>query len=554
MRKIFFTAVLMFIGITSPAQTYKLGDIDFDNDVSIVDVMMLVDIILNGYAPFSVEPTSVAVAQDETATVSVSGGYNLYEVMSDNTGIVEASLTGNVITLKAVSAGETTVTVKDVLTFRTIEIPVTVGHGALQVATTEISLSAGEEGTVGITSGSGSYSVVSSDMNVAYAYVEGSTVFITGVGGGSATVTVTDTESGQTQAITVSVEFFPLVLSATSLTLYVGNQSTVNITSGNGSFIVRSSDTGIATASLSGFSINVTAVAEGTATITVTDIRSGQTATIEVGIFQQLALSSSNLSLLAGNTATVEINSGSGSYSVRSNSTGTATATISNNSVVISAVNAGLAVITVTDTNSSQTATISVTVTHPTCPDGNHPHLIDLGLPSGTKWSCCNVGSNMPEGYGWYYAWGETNSKTTYNWSTYKYCSGTIGTCSDLGTSISGTKYDVAYSKWNGTRQMPTKTQCDELVNNCSREWTTLNGINGCKFTSKINGKSIFLPVAGYISNTEYIDKGSYGYYWTGTKYADNSNCAYSFGISRTKASTGYAYRYEGRPIRPISK
>ena len=47
-------------------------------------------------------------------------------------------------------------------------------------------------------------------------------------------------------------------------------------------------------------------------------------------------------------------------------------------------------------------------VSNTTCPDGNHPHLIDLGLPSGTKWACCNIGAITPEGYGEYYRWAET--------------------------------------------------------------------------------------------------------------------------------------------------
>ena len=50
-----------------------------------------------------------------------------------------------------------------------------------------------------------------------------------------------------------------------------------------------------------------------------------------------------------------------------------------------------------------------------TCPDANHPHMIDLGLPSGTKWACCNVGASTPEGYGNYYAWGETQPKSVYD-------------------------------------------------------------------------------------------------------------------------------------------
>ena len=39
------------------------------------------------------------------------------------------------------------------------------------------------------------------------------------------------------------------------------------------------------------------------------------------------------------------------------------------------------------------------------CPDSHHPHAIDLGLPSGTKWACCNVGARTSEAAGRYYAW-----------------------------------------------------------------------------------------------------------------------------------------------------
>ena len=55
-------------------------------------------------------------------------------------------------------------------------------------------------------------------------------------------------------------------------------------------------------------------------------------------------------------------------------------------------------------------------VSYTTCPDNNHPHMIDLGLPSGTKWACCNVGASAPEDYGNYYAWGETQPKSVYNY------------------------------------------------------------------------------------------------------------------------------------------
>ena len=49
---------------------------------------------------------------------------------------------------------------------------------------------------------------------------------------------------------------------------------------------------------------------------------------------------------------------------------------------------------------------------------------VDLGLPSGTLWATCNVGADTPEGYGDYFAWGETEPKEVYSWETYKWCNG----------------------------------------------------------------------------------------------------------------------------------
>ena len=62
---------------------------------------------------------------------------------------------------------------------------------------------------------------------------------------------------------------------------------------------------------------------------------------------------------------------------------------------------------------------VALTASAQSCPDDNHQHAIDLGLPSGTKWACCNVGTNTPEGYGGYYARGETEEKEIYDWTTY---------------------------------------------------------------------------------------------------------------------------------------
>lgn len=97
------------------------------------------------------------------------------------------------------------------------------------------------------------------------------------------------------------------------------------------------------------------------------------------------------------------------------------------------------------------------------CPDDHHPHLIDLGLLSGTKWAYCNVGSILQEEYGGHYAWGEKRDKNVYSWSTYTHCDGTEGTCRDIGNDIAGTSYDVANVRWGSDWRMPSKKQLQEL-------------------------------------------------------------------------------------------
>ena len=188
------------------------------------------------------------------------------------------------------------------------------------------------------------------------------------------------------------------------------------------------------------------------------------------------------------------------------------------------------------------------------CPDDNHPHAIDLGLPSGTKWACCNVDPDHPENqsptnYGGYYAWGETDTKSTYSWSTYTHCDGSVSTCHNLGSDIAGTQYDVAHVKWGGSWVMPSKEQLDELKNNCPSTWTMQNGVRGRLFTGT-NGGSIFLPAAGYRDDSYLIDAGSNGIYWSSThvwSWTQNAYYLY-FGYGGTYDT----YRYLGFTVRPV--
>lgn len=200
------------------------------------------------------------------------------------------------------------------------------------------------------------------------------------------------------------------------------------------------------------------------------------------------------------------------------------------------------------------------------CPDENHIHAIDLGL--SVKWACCNVGATRPEEYGGYYAWGETTEKSVYNQITYKYAHG-IDTDGDnwydwddgndwlydnIGSDISGSQYDVAHVKWGGSWRMPTITEAGELINNCTSEWTNLNGIVGRKFTSKINGNSIFLPAAGYYSTSGLFDSGAGGSYWTSSIDSAVPISAYELYFIPCNVETNNTHRFYGQSVRPVSE
>ena len=137
--------------------------------------------------------------------------------------------------------------------------------------------------------------------------------------------------------------------------------------------------------------------------------------------------------------------------------------------------------------------------------------VIDLGLRF--SWASCNVGANRPERRGNLYAWGETEERTTCDWSTYTRCGGTQNTCYDLGRNIAGTEFDVARVKWSGKWQIPSCQQIEELSDRCTCEWISFNESKGVRCTAP-NGNSIFLPE---------------GSYWLSEPV--NTNCAHLFTI-----------------------
>lgn len=182
---------------------------------------------------------------------------------------------------------------------------------------------------------------------------------------------------------------------------------------------------------------------------------------------------------------------------------------------------------------------------------------IDLGLPSGTKWASFNIGASCPEEYGGYYAWGETEEKEIYTWKNYIHCDGSQGSCHDLGDDISGTQYDVAHVKWQGKWCLPTWDNFDELLEYCEYESTMHNGVKGIKFTSDINGNSIFLPSAGtrgYTDDPNTDDgDGMYSSSNQGPLYRGLNICLrFNFNPYAVGAYYKSLFRFQGQSIRPV--
>ena len=203
----------------------------------------------------------------------------------------------------------------------------------------------------------------------------------------------------------------------------------------------------------------------------------------------------------------------------------------------------------------------SVAFVAPVAPAIYQYEAVDLGLPSGLKWATCNVGATTPEEYGGYYAWGEIEEKANCAWNTYKWCNGSNTMTKYCTNSSSGTidnkivldpEDDVAHVKWGGNWRMPTSAEQYELLENCTWQWTSVNGVNGYKVTGP-NGNSIFLPAAGCRYGSDVIDRGSDGIYWSSSLGSGDGSDAYLLYFNDGHYDWSYNYRYYGQSVRPVS-
>lgn len=194
---------------------------------------------------------------------------------------------------------------------------------------------------------------------------------------------------------------------------------------------------------------------------------------------------------------------------------------------------------------------------------GNHT-WVDLGLPSGTLWATCNIGADFPEEYGDYFAWGETECKNNYDWSTYQHCMGGYNTltkyCNDYRYGYNGytdhlttllPEDDAATTKWGSDWRMPTREEWFELFTNIAHVWTTQNGVNGSLFTAT-NGNTLFLPAAGCRYDSSIDNVGSYGNYWLSSLHTEYPVDAWECSFASIGFGSSTSTRKLGCSVRPV--
>ena len=194
----------------------------------------------------------------------------------------------------------------------------------------------------------------------------------------------------------------------------------------------------------------------------------------------------------------------------------------------------------------------------PEDPANGHAY-VDLGL--SVRWATMNVGANAPEECGDYFAWGETQPKEEYNWSTYKWCEGNYDTqtkyCTDsyYGTvdnkTILDLEDDAANVNWGGSWRMPTKKELQELLEDCT--WTkVVQNDHNCYMVIGPNGNTIILPAAGVFDDTIIEEYNTMGCYWSSSVSEDSSSNAYYLYFSSGEVDWDGLERFYGLSIRPV--
>ena len=303
-----------------------------------------------------------------------------FDVSVSPAGVVQASMSGSLLTLTPLAVGTATITLE--VTAGEVSalhlFPATVVPAAPTALGSIAALTLAERETHTVSAseyfaGAGvTYDAESSDTGVATVAVEGAVVTVTAIAAGEATVTVTATnESGKAEqsfVVTVQLPAVALTLGGAAqeieLADYFGDEVT--------GYEVAVSPSGIVHVSRSGSQLTLTAVAAGSATVTVTATSGGGSAeqSFAVTVLPPAPAtvgSVAAVTLTEGATHMVTVSGyfvGEGiTYAAESSDTEVATVAVDGAVVTVTAVATGSATVTVPATNAGGSAEQSFAVT-----------------------------------------------------------------------------------------------------------------------------------------------------------------------------------------------
>ena len=178
--------------------------------------------------------------------------------------------------------------------------------------------------------------------------------------------------------------------------------------------------------------------------------------------------------------------------------------------------------------------------------------FVDLALPSGLLWCEHNVGASTPYEHGLYFSWGNVighaeGSGYDFSDAVYAQTAGAALT----GNIAVGNTYDMARHNMGAPCRLPTSGEFVELNNNCDSEWTDEDGVAGRRFTSRVNGNSIFFPASGYYDGTALNGRGTSGDYWSSTWNSETNARYLNFGSSGVNPQND-DYRRYGFTVRAV--
>ena len=196
---------------------------------------------------------------------------------------------------------------------------------------------------------------------------------------------------------------------------------------------------------------------------------------------------------------------------------------------------------------------------------------VDLGLESGLKWAKCNIGATSETEGGVFFQWGETSgvseslvgkySDEDYSWATSPFNGGASDYDKEYFTTHKSEwlddndnlkpEFDTARVIMGSDWRMPTEAECQELIDNTTKELTQVKGVNGMKFTGS-NGNSIFIPAAGECDNGLMNRVGDTGYVWTSSLATSTPADAWGLYFNSEYCSFSGELRRFGRPVRGI--